>query len=166
MSSLIDSKHQELSQEEIVAIATKETGSKYSVEQVKASLSAEAYEMGAVMLREGNTIFIIHQDKTNPKIGVFRALNADTIPNYMRNCVAFTQAIGTAGFQYLVTEFEEKSLLNIFEYVRRNQPFPNMGYNAQKAKDRELYRVVINLGDTGKTGGLPQTLQKPGKGAL
>jgi hypothetical protein len=166
MSSLIDSKHQELSQEEIVAIATKETGSKYSVEQVKASLSAEAYEMGAVMLREGNTIFIIHQDKSNPKIGVFRALNADTVPNYMRNCVAFTQAIGTAGFQYLVTEFEEKSLLNIFEYVRRNQPFPNMGYNAQKAKDRELYRVVINLGDTGKTGGLPQTLQKPGKGAL
>lgn len=166
MSSLIDSKHQKLSQEEIVAIATKETGSKYSVEQVKASLSAEAYNMGAVMLREGNTIFVIHQDKSNPKIGVFRALNADTIPNYMRNCVAFTQAIGTAGFQYLVTEFEEKSLLNIFEYVRRNQPFPNMGYNAQKAKDRELYRVVINLGDTGKTGGLPQTLQKPGKGAL
>lgn len=166
MSSLIDSKHQELSQEEIVAIATKETGSKYSVEQVKASLSAEAYEMGAVMLREGNTIFIIHQDKSNPKIGVFRALNADTVPNYMRNCVAFTQAIGTAGFQYLVTEFEEKSLLNIFEYVRRNQPFPNMGYNAQKAKDRELYRVVINLGDTGKTGGLPQTSQKPGEGAL
>ena len=166
MSSLIDSKHQELSQEEIVAIATKETGSKYSVEQVKASLSAEAYEMGAVMLREGNTIFIVHQDKNNPKIGVFRALNADTVPNYMRNCVAFTQAIGTAGFQYLVTEFEEKSLLNIFEYVRRNQPFSNMGYNAQKAKDRELYRVVINLGDTGKTGGLPQTSQKPGEGAL
>jgi hypothetical protein len=166
MSSLIDSKHQELSQEEIVAIATKETGSKYSVEQVKASLFAEAYEMGAVMLREGNTIFIIHQDKTNPKIGVFRALNADTVPNYMRNCVAFTQAIGTAGFQYLVTEFEEKSLLNIFEYVRRNQPFPNMGYSAQKARDREFYRVVINLGDTGKTGGLPQTLQKPAEGTL
>jgi hypothetical protein len=166
MSSLIDSKHQELSQEEIVAIATKETGSKYSVEQVKASLSAEAYEMGAVMLREGNTIFIVHQDKNNPKIGIFRALNADTVPNYVKNCVAFTQAIGMAGFQYLVTEFEDKSLLNIFEYVRRNQPFPNMGYNAQKAKGRELYRVVINLGDTGKTGGLPQTLQKPGEGAL
>jgi hypothetical protein len=166
MSSLIDSKHQELSQEEIIAIAAKETGSKYSVEQIKASLSAEAYEMGAIMLREGNTIFVIHQDKSNPKIGVFRALNADTVPNYMRNCVAFTQAIGTAGFQYLVTEFEEKSLLNIFEYVRRNQPFSNMGYNAQKAKDRELYRVVINLGDTGKTGGLPQTLQKPAEGTL
>jgi hypothetical protein len=166
MSSLIDSKHQELSQEEIIAIAAKETGSKYSVEQIKASLSAEAYEMGAIMLREGNTIFVIHQDKSNPKIGVFRALNADTVPNYMRNCVAFTQAIGTAGFQYLVTEFEEKSLLNIFEYVRRNQPFPNMGYNAQKARDREFYRVVINLGDTGKTGGLPQVSQKPSEGTL
>jgi hypothetical protein len=166
MSSLIDSKHQKLSQEEIVAIAAKETGSKYSVEQVKASLSAEAYQMGAVMLREGNTIFIIHQDKTNPKIGIFRALNADTVPNYMKNCVAFTQAIGMAGFQYLVTEFEEKSLLNIFEYVRRNQPFPNMGYNVQKAKGRELYRVTINLGDTGKTGGLPPVSQKPAEGAL
>jgi len=166
MSSLIDSKHQELSQEEIVAIATKETGSKYSVEQVKASLSAEAYELGAVMLREGNTIFIIHQDKSNPKIGVFRALNADTVPNYMKNCVAFTQAIGMAGFQYLVTEFEEKSLLNIFEYVRRNQPFPNMGYSAQKYRDKEMYRVTVNLGDTGKTGGLPPVSQKPGEGTL
>jgi hypothetical protein len=36
MSSLIDSKHQELSQEEIIAIATKETGSKYSVAKVVA----------------------------------------------------------------------------------------------------------------------------------
>jgi hypothetical protein len=166
MSSLIDSKHQELSQEEIIAIATKETGSKYSVDQVKASLSLEAYEMGAVMLREGNTIFIIHQDKSNPKVGVFRALNADTIPNFIRNCVAFTQAIGMAGFQYLVTDFEEKSLLNVFKYVYRNAPFENMGYDIQKAKDRELYRVTINLGDTGKTGGLPQVSQKPSEGAL
>ena len=166
MSSLIDSKHQELSQEEIIAIATKETGSKYSVEQVKASLSLEAYEMGAVMLREGNTIFIVHQDKSNPKIGVFRALNADTVPNYVRNCVAFTQAIGMAGFKYLVTEFEEKSLLNIFEYVRRNQPFSDMGYDVQKAKDRELYRVTINLGNTSNTGGLPPVSQKPSEGTL
>jgi len=166
MSSLIDSKHKKLSQEEIIAIAAKETGSKYSIEQIKASLSAEVYEMGAVMLREGNTIFVVHQDKSNPKIGVFRALNADTVPNYMRNCVAFAQAIGMAGFQYLVTEFEDKSLLNIFEYVRRNQPFPNMGYNAQKYKDKEMYRVTINLGDTGKTGGLPAVSQKPAEGTL
>jgi hypothetical protein len=166
MSSLIDSKHQELSQEEIIAIATKETGSPYSVEQVKAVLSLEAYEMGAVMLREGNTIFVIHQDKSNPKIGVFRALNADKIPNFMRNCVAFTQAIGMAGFQYLVTEFEEKSLLSVFEYVRRNAPFENMGYEAQKAQNKDLYRVIINLGDTGKTGGLPAVSQKPGEGTL
>jgi hypothetical protein len=166
MSSLIDSKHKKLSQEEIVAIAAKETGGKYTAEQVKASLSAEAYEMGAIMLREGNTIFVVHRDKSNPKIGVFRALNADTINNYLKNSVAFTQAIGMAGFQYLMTEFEDKSLLNIFEYVRRNAPFPNMGYDVQKAKDREAYRVIINLGDTGKTGGLPPTPQKPAEGTL
>jgi len=57
-------------------------------------------------------------------------------------------------------------LLNIFEYVRRNQPFPNMGYDVQKYKNKEMYRVTINLGDTGKTGGLPQTSQKPSEGTL
>lgn len=166
MSSFVDSKHQKLSQDEIINIAAKETGSKYSPEQVKASLLAEAHEMGAIMLQEGNTIYIVHRSSDRPDVALFRALNADTIPNYLKNSVVFTQAAGMAGFKYLVTEFEDESLLGIFEYVRRNQPFPNMGYDVQKAKGQELYRVTVNLGDTGVQGGLPPTPAQPSEGAL
>ena len=44
MSSFIDSKLQKLSKDEIVAIAAKETGGKYTAEQIKASLLLEVQE--------------------------------------------------------------------------------------------------------------------------
>lgn len=164
MTSFVDSKHQKLSQEEIIAIAAKETGGKYSAEQVKASLSAEAYDMKAIMLREGNTIFVVHKDPQNPKIVVFRALNADTINNYFKNAVVFTKSMGMAGFQYMVTQFDDPALLNIFKYVKRHQPFPNMGYAVQKNKQGQ-YRVTVNLGDV-QQGGLPQAPEQPVVGGL
>jgi hypothetical protein len=166
MSSFVDSKHQKLSQNEILAIAAKETGGKYTAEQVLASLLAEAREMGAIMMQEGNTIFVVHRSPERPDVALFRALNADTIPNYLKNSVVFTQAVGMAGFQYIVTEFEDESLLGIFEYVRRNAPFPGMGYDVQKARGRELYKVTVNLGDTGAQGGLPPTPAQPSEGVL
>jgi hypothetical protein len=166
MSSFVDSKHQKLSQDEIINIAALETGGKYSSEQVKASLLAEAHEMGAIMIQEGNTIYVVHRSLERPDVALFRALNADTIPNYCKNSVVFAQAIGMAGFKYLVTEFEEKGLLNVFKYVYRNAPFPNMGYDVQKAEGQELYRVTVNLGDTETQGGLPPTPAQPSEGPL
>jgi len=165
MTSFVDSRHQKLSQEEIIAIAAKETGGKYSAEQVKASLTAEAYDMKAIMLQEGNTIFVVHKDPKNPKIAVFRALNADTINNYLKNSVVFTKAVGMAGFQYIVTQFDDESLLNIFKYVKRHQPFPNMGYAVQKNKQGQ-FRVTVNLGNTQQQGGLPQIAEQPVDGGL
>lgn len=165
MSSFVDSRHQKLSQNEILAIAAKETGGKYTAEQVLASLLAEANEMGAIMMQEGNTIFVVHRSPERPDVALFRALNADTIPNYLKNSLVFTKAIGMAGFQYIVSEFEDESLLNIFRYVKRNQPFPGMGYEAQKSKDGSRFRVTVNLGDT-KSGGLPDQASPQTPGAL
>lgn len=99
------------------------------------------------MMRQGNTIFIVHQDKSNPVVAVFRAVNADTLPNYLKNCIEFTKAVGMMGFKYLVTQFHDESLLKIFEYVRRNQPFKNMGYEANRTVDGG-YQVIVNLGET------------------
>jgi hypothetical protein len=166
MSSFVDSKHQLLSEEEIIAIAARETGGQYSAEQVKASLSLEAYEMGAIMIREGNTIFIVHRSPKRPDVALFRALNADTINNFLKNSVVFAQAVGMAGFQYIVTEFSEKSLINIFKYVGKNQPFPNMAYKVQKLKGKDFYRLTVNMGDIKAQGGLPPTPAQPSEGAI
>ena len=164
MSSLIDSKHQKLSQDEIIAIAAKEIGGKHTPEQIKASLMQETYQMKGLLIREGNTLFIVHPTPVQANIGVFRAINADTMPNYLKNSLLFTKAVGLAGFKQLITQFSEPSLLNIFKYIKRNPPFPNMGYNVKKTENGE-YQVVVNLGDT-KKGGLPDKATPKTQGAL
>lgn len=147
MTSFVDSKKRELTQDEIIEIAARETGGEYTAEQVKASLGVEAYELGALMFREGNTIFVLHQDKTNPVVGLFRALNADTVKNYINNCVAFTKAVGMMGFKYLVTQFNDPALIRITEQVYKREPFKNMEYSINKTVDGG-YRVTASLGDT------------------
>ena len=146
-SSFVDSSKKKLSKDEIVAIAAKETGGKYTAEQIKASLMAEVSEMDGLLMQEGNTLFILHKVPKDPKICLFRAINGDVLPNYLKNSLHFTKAMGLMGFKYMVTEFEDKALLNIFKYVRRNQPFRKMGYAVQKSKDGKQYRVTVDLGD-------------------
>lgn len=165
MTSFVDSKHQKLSKDEIIAIAAKETGGKYTPEQIKASLMSEVTNTQALLMQEGNTLFIVHKSPQDPTVGLFRALNADVVPNYLKSCLVFTKAMGMMGMQYLVTIFEDESLLNIFKYVRRNQPFKNMGYAVQKTSDGQ-YKVTINLGDVKKTGGLPDNAKPQAPGAL
>ena len=164
MSSFVDSKHQKLTQDEIIAIAAKEIGGGHSAEQIKASLAAECYQMKGLLIREGNTLFMVHPSPVQATIGIFRAINADTIPNYMKNCVTFTKAIGVAGFKQLITQFKDPSLLNIFKYVKRNQPFKGMGYSVKKTDNGE-YQVVVNLGDARK-GGLPDQAIPATQGGL
>jgi hypothetical protein len=147
-SSFVDSSKKKLSKDEIVAIAAKETGGKYTPEQIKASLMSEVAEMDGLVMQEGNTLFVIHRVPNNPAVAMFRALNGDTLPNYFKNSLTFTKAMGLMGFEYIVTEFEDRTLLSIFKYVRRNQPFRNMGYTVETSEDEKHYRVIVNLGDT------------------
>ena len=150
MTSFVDSKKRELSQEEIIAIAAKETGGKYTADQIKAALTVEAYELGALMLRQGNTMLIVHQNKSNPTTAFFRAINADTIDNSLKNCVEFAKALGEAGFEYMAMEFDDPALLNIFKYIGRKRPFEKMGYAIQKSSKTGRYRVTVSLGETPK----------------
>ena len=164
MSSFINSKHQKLSKDEIVAIAAKETGGKYTAEQIKASLMSEVQNAGGLLMQEGNTLFIIHKLPEDPTVGVFRALNADTIQNYLKNCLVFTKAIGLMGFKYMVTVFDDPSLINIFKHIGRNQPFKNMGYAVQRTTDGQ-YKITASLGDA-KKGGLPDKETPKTQGGL
>lgn len=165
MSSFVDSSKQMLEPDEIFAIAAKETGGKYTAEQIKASLTAEAIEMKGLTLREGNTIFVVHQIPEHPEMAIFRAINADTLDNYVKNSMTFTKAVAMAGFKFMVTQFEDKALLNIFKYISKHPPFPGMGYEAHTTKNGN-YRVTINLGNPPERGGLPTDGKEPELGAL
>lgn len=146
---IVSSKKEQLSPEEIIKTALKQTKSQYSVEQGHAAIMAETRAPYTITLKEGNTIFIITYNPDDKSQGMFRALNADTAANYIKNSIEFIRATGMMGFKTLVTQFTEPSLLNIFKYISRHPPFEGMGYATKKINDG-MYQVVINLGDTSK----------------
>ena len=76
MVEMVDSQQEELSVEDIVAIAGMNTDSEYDTRTATAALTAELNMPNTLFLRQGNTLFVIH--KAAPRVGYFRALNADT----------------------------------------------------------------------------------------
>lgn len=142
---LVDSTTKKLSVPEIVAIATKETASQYPAQAVLATIASELQEPQTYSILEGNTLFIIH--KGEGRNGMFRALNADVPANYLNNCLVFAGAAYKLGFDNLVTQFKDPSLLNIFKFVEKNRQKvnPDMGFLAQQAKNGD-YVVTVKLG--------------------
>ena len=139
---LVDSKKKELSSEAILMIAAQQTKSKYSAEQVYASLVKEMNMEGTSTYREGNTVFLMHHAKG--RVGIFRALNADTARNYLDNSYQFIQDAYKMGFDILVSDFKDPTIMNIFKGISRNPPQEGMGYRAEKTKDG--FRVTVKLG--------------------
>jgi hypothetical protein len=123
-------------------IAAQQTKSKYSAEQVYASLVKEMNMEGTSVYRQGNTIFLMHHAKG--RVGVFRALNADTARNYLDNSYIFIQDAYKMGFDILVSDFEDPTIMNIFKGISRNPPQEGMGYRAEKTQ--KGFRVTVKLG--------------------
>lgn len=142
---LVDSSTKKLTIPEIVAVATKETQSQYPPAAVLASVAAELQQPETYSILEGNTLFVIH--KGDGRNGMFRALNADIPANYLNNCLIFSGAAYKLGFDALVTQFKDPSLLNIFKFVEKNRKKvnPDMGFLAQQAENGD-YIVTIKLG--------------------
>jgi hypothetical protein len=149
---LVDSRHEELQNEEIIRIAAEETQSQYSPEQVLAAIMAEAHSPDTLVIRQGNTLFLLHRAPNKPHVGVFRALNADTPANYLENSIMFIKACKSMGFKTVVSQFEDPSILNIFKYISRNPPFVGMGYQVQRTSDGG-FQASVNLGSD-QQGGL------------
>ena len=139
---LTDSKKKELSSEAVLMIAAQQTKSKYSAEQVYAALVKEMNMEGTSTYREGNTVFLMHHAKG--RIGTFRALNADTARNYLDNSYQFIQDAYKMGFDILVSDFEDPTIMNIFKGISRNPPQEGMGYRAEKTE--RGFRVTVKLG--------------------
>jgi hypothetical protein len=139
---LVDSKKKQLGEQAILMVAAEETKSKHSAAQIFAALVGEMNMRGVSSYRAGNTLFLIHHAKD--RVGFFRALNADTARNYLENSYEFIQAAYKMGFDTLVTEFEDPTIINIFKAISRNPPRDQMGYKAEKTN--RGFRVTVKLG--------------------
>ena len=139
---LTDSKKKKLSSDAVLMIAAQQTKSKYSAEQVYAALVKEMNMEGTSTYREGNTVFLMHHAKG--RIGTFRALNADTARNYLDNSYIFIQDAYKMGFDILVSDFEDPTIMNIFKGISRNPPQEGMGYRAERTE--RGFRVTVKLG--------------------
>ncbi len=162
----VDSKKEMLETEALLKIAFENARLPYSFEEGLAAVMAESRMPNAIVMRQGNTLFIINYKQNQKDQGMFRALNADTPANYLENSLEFIKAAGLAGFKILVSQFEDASLLQIFKYISRKPPFPGMGYSVQRLRDGG-YQVTVNLGTPKSAhGGTLPSAPKKAKGAL
>lgn len=148
MIQMVDSQEQELSVDDIIGIAGMNTGADVDYQTLKAAITAELNMPNTLFLRQGNTLFIVH--KAAPGVGWFRALNADTAPNYLQNSMEFIKACNKMGFKTLATNFDNPRIMRVVRYISENAPFEGMGYEAQRTKNGKFY-VTVNTGRTEAT---------------
>ena len=140
---IADSKQRMLTVLEIIEEAAKTTGVNRPLEEVVQILQLELTQPQIWKCREGNTLFIVHKS-AHPGFGYFRALNADTAQNYVENSRKFIAAAYKVGFDYLVTQFKDPTVMNIFKIIGRDKP-ADMGYKVQNTNDGG-YQVTLKLG--------------------
>jgi hypothetical protein len=140
MAQMVDSQQQELSVEDIIGIAGMNTDAGVTQAQLINMINAELKMPDTLFIRQGNTLFIIH--KAEPRVGFFRALNADTANNFLQNGMEFIKACYKMGFDTMATEFDDPTVLGVFRYISNNPPNPNMGYQVQKTDDGGFYVTV------------------------
>jgi hypothetical protein len=143
--AVVDSRQKMLDLGELLKVAAENTKSEYPMEFVYASFVKEVQMPDSKFYRYGNTVYVVHATPSTPGKGMFRALNADTAPNFLASGYAFVLDAYKAGFDTLVTQFSDQSLLNIFRTISKNPPNPGMGYSVSTLANGE-YQVALQLG--------------------
>lgn len=143
MANLVDSKERMLTVQQIIAIAAENTESQFPPQAVVQGIKAEMSQPGALPMRYGNTLFLCHKGKE--RTGFFRALNADTARGFVDNGSRWVVQAYNAGFDFMVTQFSDPTLLNVFKAISRRPPRPKMGYQVNRLEDGQ-YQVVLQLG--------------------
>lgn len=151
MSALVNSKMEMLNEDELLSVAAQETGSPYSPEQFKAALLAETREGGALLLREGNTLFVV-KETNKPDTISLRPINADSIENYLENMIKFIEFAEKRNIKYAVVDFSDEKILQLLRVlVKKVKNRFNLSYSVKKSKSG-LFRVIFKLEPLG---GLP-----------
>lgn len=140
---LVDSKKQVLKPPQIIQNVAEQQDIK-NVKKMMATLSVEFNMPHVWKCQQGNTLFIVHKSQ-HPGYGYFRALNADTAPNYLQNSRDFIDAAYKVGFRHLVTQFTDPSLLNLFKIISRNPMREDMGFTSTRTNDGG-FQAIVQLG--------------------
>jgi len=143
--AVVDSRQQMLDLGELLKAAAENTKSEYPIEFVYAAFVKEVQMPDSKFFRYGNTVYVVHGAPQTPGKGMFRALNADTAPNFLASGYAFVVDAYKAGFDTIATQFSDQSLLNIFRTISKNPPNPGMGYSVSTLDNGE-YQVTLKLG--------------------
>jgi hypothetical protein len=138
---IIDSKDKQLPMPEVIKNAAQDMRTPQPPNVVFLSIMKEATTPSAIVIQKGNTVFIVHDCKK--RVASFRALNCDTAANYLAHSKEFTGQMYKQGFDYMVTEFTDPTLLKIFRFIGKDKP-KNMGYEVRKAEQN--YVVTVQLG--------------------
>ena len=150
MIQVVDSRQKMLSNDQIIEIAGANANQGLPMNRIKDMIRVEMAMPNTWKMRHGNTIFLGHKTMT-PGAGFFRALNADTDQNYIQNVRVFMQAAYYSGFDLMVTQFRDPSVLNVFRSALNGAP-PEMGCAIQKTNGG--YQVTLKLGQ--KRTGAPE----------
>jgi len=116
------------------------------VEQVMASIAQELNTEGTYSKQFGNTFFIAHPTEKEG-VFMFRALNADTPQNYIRNVLDFFAEMFQYGIRIMVTEFEDPSIINIAKAIQAQMDEgDDLQYAVQKTSTGG-FRMTVYLGE-------------------
>lgn len=130
MANIIDSNKQLLTDQEILQKGAMNTNAPYAYDQVYKAIAKELQQPGTQFIREGNTLFIVHNQGNGE--GKFRAINADTASNYVNSSWLFIKACYDIGYDVMTTEFFDPSIGHIFNMLSKNPPYPEMGFKIDK----------------------------------
>lgn len=143
MMRLVDSNQEQLDSERIIEIAAANEKTGRPMKQVKEMLAVEFALPNVWRLQSGNTIFIVHRT-TKSNAGYFRALNADTPQNFLESIKTFMKAAYQVGFDLVVTQTDDKELMNLIRVIFRMPP-QGTGYMVQRTKDGGS-QLIIKVG--------------------
>lgn len=138
---IVDSKKTQLPMPEVIKNAAQDMRTPQPPNVVFLSIMKETTTPSAIVVQKGNTVFIIHDCKK--RVASFRALNCDTASNYLAHSKQFTADMYKEGFDYMVTEFTDPTLLKIFRFIGKDKP-KNMGYQVRQTEGN--YMVTVQLG--------------------
>jgi hypothetical protein len=144
MIKMADSRKVQLNPAQIIAVALENTDSKYPANVAMPAILTELSQPNSDVKQIGNTLFSLLKGDAGQAF--FKAFNADTAPNFVRNSKEYVvYAKNDLGMNLLVTEFDDPAISTLFHVIAKNPPMEGMGFKEYKTSNGG-FRIVLNLG--------------------